>query len=307
MLEIHDLSVAFSMYGNGREKKWAEVISAMDITVCRGEVVAIIGSSGAGKSLLAHAVLGILPPNARMGGTITIDGEVLTEARKRALRGNTIALVPQSVGYLDPLVRVKGQVVQAARLSGMTRPASHGRQAEVFARYGLDAGVGGRYPHQISGGMAKRVLTATATAGEASLLIADEPTSGLDPEALSHALGHLRELADSGKGVLLITHDITAALSISDRVSICYAGVTLETVSAHAFGRPGALLHPYTRGLWHALPQNGFHPFRGLHLPSRRGAGCPFVRECPQATDPCVTTLPPLTKSGNGDVRCHHA
>lgn len=307
MLEIENLSVAFSMYGSGRGRQWAEVISAMEVTVNRGEVVAVIGSSGAGKSLLAHAVLGILPPNAALGGTISLDGEVLTEARKRALRGNTMALVPQSVGYLDPLMRVRGQVVKAARLSGMTRPSARLKQAEIFDRYGLGDGVGAMYPHQVSGGMAKRVLTATATVGEADLLIADEPTSGLDPEAIRSELDHLRELADAGKGVLLITHDIAAALSISDRVSICYAGVTVETVSAEAFGRPGALTHPYTRGLWNALPQNGFHPFHGLRFPEKSGAGCPFAPACAKATSPCSTLLPPLVDTDEGKVRCHHA
>lgn len=307
MLEIHDLSVAFSMYGSGRGKQWTEVISAMEVSVNRGEVVAVIGSSGAGKSLLAHSVLGILPPNAEVGGSIAFDGEVLTEARKRELRGNTMALVPQSVGYLDPLVRVKGQVVRAARLSGMTRPAARQRQADIFDRYGLGDTVGEKYPHQVSGGMAKRVLTATATVGEADLLIADEPTSGLDPEAIQKELNHLRELADAGKGVLLITHDIAAALSISDRVSICYAGVTLETVVAEAFGRPDALSHPYTRGLWNALPQNGFQPFHGLRLPKKSGGGCPFASSCSRATRPCITLLPPLKATEEGEVRCHHA
>ncbi|BCS97014.1 ABC transporter ATP-binding protein [Desulfoluna limicola] len=307
MLEIHDLSVAFSMYGSGRGKQWTEVISAMEVSVNRGEVVAVIGSSGAGKSLLAHAVLGILPPNAEVGGTFAFDGEVLTEARKRALRGNTMALVPQSVGYLNPLVRVKAQVVRAAGLSGMTRRAARQSQADIFHRYGLGASVEGKYPHQISGGMAKRVLTATATVGEADLLIADEPTSGLDPESVQKELHHLRELADAGKGILLITHDIAAALSISDRVSICYAGVTLETVGADAFGRPGALVHPYTRGLWNALPQNGFQPFQGLSFPKKSGGGCPFAFSCSRATHPCLTLMPPLLETDEGEVRCHHA
>ncbi|MDO5652571.1 MAG: ATP-binding cassette domain-containing protein, partial [Brachymonas sp.] len=129
---------------------------------------------------------------------------------------------------------------------------------EELLRYGLPEVAHQRYPHQLSGGMARRVLTAIATVSHADLLIADEPTSGLDPEVCQMALQHMRSLADAGKGVLVITHDLDAVRHFADRIVVMQAGRTVEEVDAATFAS-GRAQHPFTRALYHALPQNGFH------------------------------------------------
>jgi peptide/nickel transport system ATP-binding protein len=268
LLDVRGLSVHFTVYAAGLAQRRLTVLSDLDVDVRAGEVVAVVGASGSGKSLLAHAVLGILPPNAETGGEIRFDGAPLTEARKAALRGKQIALVPQSVGWLDPLMRVGPQVRRAAELSGHSRAEAERATAAAFDRYRLPRDTGRRYPFQLSGGMARRALVSTAVVGQAKLVIADEPTPGLHPDVVAETLRHLRELADDGRGVLLITHDITAALSVADRVAVFYAGTTVEIAAAQDFADgPGALRHPYSRALWRALPEHEFIPLAGAQPP----------------------------------------
>ena len=258
MLNVRDLSVTFTMYEVGLVQRRLTVITELDLAVQAGELVAVVGASGSGKSLLAHAVLGILPSNAEVSGEMSYQGEPLTPARQAQLRGREIALIPQSVGFLDPLQRVGGQVRRAAELSGLNRAAAGQAQDRAFRRYGLADGARRLFPFQVSGGMARRVLLATATVGQADLLIADEPTPGLHPAVVVETLNHLRELADAGKGVILITHDIEAALRVADQVAVFYAGTTVELAAAADFRGDGqALRHPYTRALWRALPPKG--------------------------------------------------
>src|SRR5262245_16465515 len=163
-----------------------------------------------------------------------------------------------------PMMRVGPQVRRAAQLSGRSRQEAAAVADRAFARYGLDMAVQQRFPFQLSGGMARRVLVATAAAGQAELIVADEPTPGLDPERVVETLGHLRKLADMGKGVVLITHDIEAALEVADLVVVFYAGTTVEIAKAGDFQAGGeALRHPYTQTLWRALPRNMFAPTPG--------------------------------------------
>lgn len=309
MLVVRDLSITFTQYDVGLQQKELTVISGLDLTVQAGEVVAVVGSSGSGKSLLAHAVLGILPANATVSGEIRYDGEVLTPNRQAVLRGKAIALIPQSVGYLDPLQRVGAQVRRAGQLS-----RGHGvdvatLQQKVFTRYGLTQAAARLFPFQISGGMARRVLVSTAAVGQASLLIADEPTPGLHPDVVKETLTHLRQLADEGKGVILITHDIEAALAVADRVAVFYAGTTVEIAEATDFAGDGqALRHPYTQALWRALPQNAFIPIAGSQpSPAALPSGCLFAARCPLVTDECQQARPALRPLRGGFVRCIHA
>jgi peptide/nickel transport system ATP-binding protein len=271
--------------------------------------VAVVGESGAGKSLMAHAVLGLLPKNARVRGDIWFNGKPLTSKRMSRLRGRDIALVPQAVSYLNPLWRVGGQVQRAAQLSGNTRAASRAKRDEAFARYGLAASVKQMFPFQISGGMARRILTATATVGDARLIIADEPTSGLDAENSRISLSYLRDLADAGKGVLLITHDLDAALNVSDKVAVFQNGVTVETVDVEAFKNSRLPCHPYTRELFRALPQNDFTLAVNGRPSLRNGhtMGCAFYGGCPIEKEDCAHVSPPKKDVADGWVRCHHA
>lgn len=307
MLSVRNLSITFTLYEVGLTQKQLTVITDLDLEVQAGEVVAVVGSSGSGKSLLAHAVLGILPGNARSSGEIIFKGQLLTPTRQQTLRGKEIALIPQSVGFLDPLMRVGPQVRRAAQLSGLTPQAAVLAQEQAFERYGLAARVKNFFPFQVSGGMARRVLTATAAAGRADLLIADEPTPGLHPEAVIETLSHLRQLADEGRAVVLITHDIEAALRVADKVAVFYAGTTVEVANATDF-TAGRLRHPYTQALWRSLPQHEFLPVSGVQpMPDALPEGCLFAPRCPLVTTACREARPHLRSLNGGMVRCIHA
>ncbi len=308
MLAVRNLSITFTMYTTGLQRREFTPITGLDLDVEAGQVVAVIGASGSGKSLLAHAVLGILPSNARVGGEIWFAGEPLTPERQAALRGKRIALVPQSVAFLDPLMRIGQQVRRAAELSGRDGNAAEAQRA-IFRRYHLQETAAALYPFQLSGGMARRALVAAATVGGAELIIADEPTPGLHPEVVAETLQHLRELATEGRAVLLITHDIGAALTVADRVAVFYAGTTLEVTATQNFAGTGEnLRHPYTRALWRALPQNGFMPLPGAQpSPDALPEGCLFANRCWLVTSDCCSTRPPMHPVGDGWVRCVHA
>ncbi len=301
LLEISDLSVSFRMYDGSLEQRQLQVISSLSLTVYPGEILAVAGSSGSGKSLLAAAILGILPANAAVGGAMRYGGQPLTPERQRSLRGGGIALVPQSVAYLDPLMKVGRQA------DGHQKPRPTARRRELFRRFGLPEKTERLYPFQLSGGMARRVLVSTALLADAQLVIADEPTPGMGLEQAKEALSMFREMADEGRGVVLITHDIDLAVDFADRIAVFYAGTTVETAPAEDF-RQGALRHPYSQALWRALPQNGFQPIPGFQpyagsLPK----GCLFAPRCPYRTAECEAAPPPVRTLRDGEVRCIHA
>ena len=303
LLEIHDLSVSFRMYDSALEQKELQVISDLHLTVRPGEIVAVAGSSGSGKSLLASAILGILPANATVKGHLHYkDGELSAETQAK-LRGSEIALVPQSVAYLDPLMKVGKQA------DGHKKPYPTEKRRGIFERFGLPEKAEQLYPFQLSGGMARRVLVSTALITEAQLIIADEPTPGMSLEQAKEALSMFREMANEGKSVILITHDIDLAFEFADRIAVFYAGTTVETAPAEDFRKgPDALRHPYSKALWRALPQNEFKPIEGFQpyagsLPT----GCLFAPRCPHATDECRAKTPPVREIRGGEVRCFHA
>lgn len=303
ILSVKDLSVSFQMYDHGLEKYDLKVISNLTLDVRPGEIVAIAGSSGSGKSLLAHAVMGLLPENASISGEISYKGKVLSQKDKETLRGKEMALVPQSVSYLDPLMKV-GTQVRGTKANKEIIKA----QREIFRRFHLDEKTEQLYPFQLSGGMARRVLVSTAVLSGADVIIADEPTPGLDLEMALEALKIFRELADEGKAVILITHDIDLAFHIADRIAVFYAGTTVEVADAKDFVEGvDALRHPYSKALWKALPQNGFEPIPGFqpyakYLPK----GCLFAPRCPHKTKECEENIP-MREVRGGYVRCIHA
>jgi peptide/nickel transport system ATP-binding protein len=310
MLAVRNLAVSFTQYETGLRQRQLTVITELDLEAEAGEVVAVVGSSGSGKSLLAHALLGILPPNAQLSGEMIFKGQRLDPARIESLRGREIALIPQSVGYLDPLQRVGPQVQRAAQLSGARPARARILQQQAFERYGLKPAVSRLFPFQVSGGMARRVLLSTATVGQAELIVADEPTPGLHPTVVVETLRHLRELADEGKAVILITHDIEAALQIADKVAVFYAGTTVEVAATKDFNDPEGsnLRHPYTRALWQALPQNKFTALPGTQpSPDKLPAGCLFADRCPLVIPECEAGRPALRPVRGGLVRCIRA
>ena len=303
LLEIHDLSVSFRMYDGALEQKEVQVISDLHLTVRPGEIVAVAGSSGSGKSLLASAILGILPGNATVQGQLRYKGQELTPDMQKTLRGTEIALVPQSIAFLDPLMKVGKQA------DGHKKPYPAEKRRSLFKRFSLPENTEKLYPFQLSGGMARRVLVSTALITDAQLIIADEPTPGMSLDQALEALQRFRELANEGKGVILITHDIDLAFEFADRVAVFYAGTTVETAPVADFKTGAdALRHPYSKALWRALPQNGFIPIEGFqpyagNLPK----GCLFSPRCPYATAECYEKTPPTQELRGGEVRCFHA
>lgn len=300
VLQVDNLSVAFSMYNKGLSKRDLEVIHELSIDVKKGEIVAVVGSSGSGKSLLAHAIMGILPENAKTKGSIKYYNNELNEKYLKKVRGKDIAFIPQSIDFLDPLMKVGKQVIG---INGNKE-----RQKEVFKKYNLDDKVAEMYPFQLSGGMARRVLIATAVMNEAKLIIADEPTPGLNLELAMETLNNFREIADNGCGVLLITHDVDLALNVADRIAVFYSGTIVEIAKVEDFIKgKDALRHPYSKAFIDALPQNkfkelpGYQPYAG-NLPK----GCLFRDRCSLKTDECYKTIK-MRKVRDGEVRCINA
>lgn len=299
ILEIQDLSISFLQYAGRTKRKELPVISNLNVSVHEGEIVAIVGSSGSGKSLLAHAVLGLLPGNAKVSGSFYFLEEPLDEERRKKVRGKEIALVPQSVNYLDPLMKV-GRQVRGSDKSKEARIL----QKELFEAYGLGAKTEQKYPFECSGGMSRRILLAAALMGNPRLLIADEPTPGMELSMAKKAMEDFREFADRGNGVLLITHDIELALETADRIAVFYAGTTVEEALVEDFAAEETLRHPYTKALWRALPRNGFQAAWGTQpYAGRLPRGCVFGPRCPQFSAECEGEIPEQVIRC-GTVRC---
>lgn len=266
LLSVEHLSVGFKMYDPTApyfqaQKVDAPVIKDLTLSVHEGEMLALVGASGSGKTLLADAIMGLFEPNARVTGAMWFEGRRCDAADLARLRGHGISLVPQSVNNLDPLMRVGEQVVGACgrgRAGRERRRQRMERMRELFRAYGLAAEVERMYPHELSGGMARRVLLICAIMDDPRLIVADEPTPGLDMDLAIHALDDLRSFADGGGGVLLITHDLELALSVADRVAVFRDGTVVEETACPSFAAPELLAHPFSRALWHAMPEHGF-------------------------------------------------
>ena len=261
LLQVQNLSIGFTMYKDAEPSKdkkaskrrfsveqyTSQVIDHLSLSVHTGEILAVVGASGSGKTLLADAILGLYAANVHVEGTIYYDG-VLQDAKSLSqLRGRKIAFVPQSVKSLDPLMKVGKQIDGSAQ-----------RRSELFGRYGLSRDVEELYPFELSGGMARRVLLCTALMTNPQLIIADEPTPGLDLELAVKAMEDFRVFANEGKGVLLITHDIELALRVADRVAVFKDGTVVEETSVANFVSSDLLQHPFSKALWHALPEHDF-------------------------------------------------
>ena len=300
ILEVEGLFLSFTQYGAGLRQRDLEVIHDLSLSAHAGEIVAVVGASGSGKSLLAHAIFGILPENARVAGSIRFHGDELTPSLQEKLRGSKMAFVPQSVDYLDPLMRTGEQV------RGVRATAERARQA--LERFGLDEHVDALFPFELSGGMARRVLVSTAVIEDADLIVADEPTPGMTLDMAKEAMKTFREFADAGKAVVVITHDLDLAYSTADKIVVFYAGETFEIADAADFRDGGRhLRHPYSKALVDALPQNGFIPVAGTQpyaddLPE----GCLYAARCPIKTPECSLENPLLRSFGEGKVRCIH-
>jgi peptide/nickel transport system ATP-binding protein len=296
----------------------ASVVDGMAFDVAPGEVMALVGESGCGKSLTALAAMRLLPRAVtRVRGRVDLAGVDLyarSEREVRRLRGRKISMIFQEpLAALDPLSTVGAQVAEGTGLHGAAA-----RQAvlAMLEEVGISdpARRIAQYPFELSGGMAQRVMIATALVSHPDVLIADEPTTALDVTIQAQILDLLRRLAAGrGTAILLITHDMGVVADIADRVAVMYAGRIAET------GRTGQIFmrprHPYTALLLAALPRLTDTPKAELAviagqvpLPGRFPPGCRFADRCPLASDRCRAEQPPLRDMGEGQLSaCWHA
>ena len=270
-----------------------------------GETLALVGESGSGKTSIALAMLGLLPANGTIeGGEVEYEGKPLPfddEPRLREIRGAEIAMIFQDAhASLTPTLRIGDQVAEAFTAHGIaSKRDAEVRAIETLGRFLPEPeAVADSFSHQLSGGMAQRVLIAMATALEPRVIIADEPTASLDAAVRDAMLSFLEELRDDrGISVLLITHDCGAVARLADRVAVVYAGELVETADVRTIFR--APQHPYTYGLLSSLPSldrapERLRPMRGqppelASLPPE----CPFLPRCNKATNECRTELAP--------------
>ncbi|MFI6878951.1 ABC transporter ATP-binding protein [Streptomyces sp. NPDC050400] len=293
-----------------RDGVFVRAVSDASFDLAAGECLALVGESGCGKSVLASALLGLLPENAETAGSAHLGDTDLLAADERTLarriRGRRVGLVPQSpAAHLTPVRTVRSQLAETIRQ--LKRVGRRGPQLAAAVAAAADRAAFpldhlDRYPHELSGGLAQRAATALALVGDAPLLLADEPTTGLDRDLVERTVDELRRHIGDDRALLLITHDLAAAERIADRVAVMYASRIVELADADAFfGSPGPR-HPYARGLLNALPNREFAPIPGMPpeltaLPD----GCAFAARCARADDTCAWA--PGLLDG---VACHH-
>ena len=255
LLDIRDLDLCLNARPSVR------LLRRVSLAVQAGQIVGLVGESGAGKTMLGRVVLGIAPANARVTGTVMFDGRDIThlsESDRRHLLGREIAFIPQNpMTALNPVERIEPQMTDVLRMHlGMTRDAAHGRALSMLREVRLrePEKVLRQYPHELSGGMRQRVLLAIAFACKPKLVIADEPTTALDVTIQKQILRLIKELQRiSGTAILFITHDLGVVAKLCDHVAVMHSGRVLESETAEQlFARPA---HDYTRALFAATPR----------------------------------------------------
>jgi len=313
MAETPVLSMRGVRIGSRRKRKIREIVRGVDLDILPVEKVGVVGESGSGKTLTMLSVLRLLPRSLQiLGGQIDFNGQSLTDLGERGIetiRGAGIAMVYQDpMTSLNPLLRVRTQVVETLRSHGFSASAARERTREVLSQVGFvdPERVEAAYPHELSGGMAQRVMIATAIATSPRLLVADEPTTALDVTIQQQILDLVESLqAQTGMSVVWVTHDLSVIAALVDRVFVMYAGRIVEQApTERLFSRPA---HPYSQALLGSLPgpKTG-HRTRLTQIggsppdPARLPAGCPFRARCPQAFDRCAEEEPPLLDRGEG-------
>lgn len=317
LLEIADLHVHFVSRGLDNRLRVARALNGVDLRLAPGRILGLVGETGAGKSLTAHAVLGLLRESARVvAGEARFDGLDLLRApsaRLAAIRGRRLSLVAQNPRTsLDPLARVGDQIARVIRAHGETDPSrAMERALALMAAVGIPDPLrrARAWPHELSGGMAQRVLIAMALANDPALLIADEPTTGLDVTVQAQILDLLRRaVAERGLGAMIITHDLGVVAQYCDRVCVMFAGSIVEQGAVDRVLVAPA--HPYTQALLASSPERARGPAPQAGPPPDLydlPPGCVYARRCPHADAACETA-PPEREFGRAHVvRCHHA
>jgi len=314
VLSVEGLGVGFDS-----DDGFTPVLEDVSFTLQANRTLALVGESGCGKSLTALAILGVLPPFARItAGRIGFDGEdltVLNDAAMTRIRGNRISMIFQEpMSALNPVFTVGWQIGEALRLhKHLDAKAARELTIEALAAVGIPdpASRVDDYPHQLSGGMRQRVMTAMALACDPDILIADEPTTALDVTIQAQIIDLMLDLQDRlGTAILFISHDFGVVSHMADDIAVMYAGRVVEQGSA-ADVIDGAQ-HPYTRALLHTTPRierklDVLPAIPGrVPAPDERGAGCPFHPRCDLAGEPCRSGRPELIAIGAGHLAACH-
>ena len=312
LLEVEDLRVEFPT-----RRGTLVAVDGVSFAIAKGEVLGMVGESGAGKSLTGNAIIGLLEPPGRIAaGTIRFAGrriDGLAHEEIRRIRGRRIGAIFQDpLTSLNPLYTVGEQIVETilTHLDIGSRAARR-RALELLGEVGIPA-AGERidhYPHQFSGGMRQRVVIALALCAEPELIIADEPTTALDVSIQAQIIRLLRRLsAERGTSVLLITHDMGVIAETADRVAVMYAGRIAEIGPVREVLK--APLHPYTKGLMEAIPAVGRDVASLAQIDGAMPrlheipAGCAFHPRCPSVVAGCDRDRPGLAPNRGSEVAC---
>ncbi len=317
LLDVQSLNIEFATAQGG-------VAAVRDVSfyVDSGEVLGLVGESGSGKSVSALSILRLLPPQARVRGSIRFASQnliELPEPEMRRIRGASISMIFQEpMAALNPVMRVGDQIAEAvlahaADQHKITKAEAWTQAIEALRTVAIaDAERRARdYPHQLSGGQRQRVMIAMAVVNRPALLIADEPTTALDVTIQAQVLDLLSDLREKfSLAMLFISHDLAVVSQIAHRISVMYAGSIVETGSAQQVFSAAA--HPYTRGLLHSVPN--LHTDRSKPLRTIEGTvpamaapppGCPFEPRCSSREANCTVALPPLIEVSAGHfARC---
>jgi len=312
--ETRDLSVKFVT-----RESTTHAVNSVNLTVAKGEVLAIIGESGSGKSVTMRALMRLLPGQARIGGDVRVNGrDVLAMSTKdlTAMRGSEVSMIFQEpMTALDPIYRVGDQIAETVmRHEGVSRSEAMARALELlqFVRIPSPERRLKAYPFELSGGLRQRVMIAMALSCRPQLLLADEPTTALDATVQIQVLILLRKLQNEmGMGVIFVTHDLGVAAQVADKVAVMYAGRIIEQGPVRDILRNAR--HPYTQGMLastvHGQPRDRDIDAIPGSPPDMRHppTGCAFAARCSQAADLCRVQMPEETALAAVTVRCHLA
>jgi peptide/nickel transport system ATP-binding protein len=316
-LELRNLEVAYTVRGIDRQ-----VLRGVSLSIAPGEAYGLVGESGCGKSTAAFAAMRYLPRNGKItNGSILFEGKDIVDINDdevAKLRRSAISMVYQNPATaLNPTIRIGKQIAEVFELNGVSSSDAMMMAEQALTRVQIadPARVLRRYAHQLSGGMAQRVVIAMALASNPRLLVMDEPTTGLDATVEAEVLDLVRELRrDTGTAVLFISHNLGVIRNMCDRVGVLYAGALVEQgATSELFSNPS---HPYTVGLLRCIPRGGLHKStdRLDTIPGTPPAlgtnfdGCVFAARCSLADDKCRTQLPEMvTINGSHVARCFHS
>ena len=318
LLEVERLRVRFRTEGavvarlRGDRDPWIDAVLDVTFEMKEGETFALVGESGSGKTTLGRSIIGLVRPQE---GTIRFGGDQLTGLNDRAYKRyrRDIAMMFQDpVASLSPRRTVRAQIGEPFRVHKVEQSSHDAEVTRLMEVVGLPHNFAGRFPHELSGGQARRVGVARALALSPRLIIADEPTAGLDVSVQGEVLNLMAELqSDFGMSYLVITHNLPVVRHVSDRIAIMYLGRFVEQGDTQAiFHRPA---HPYTEALLGAVPQPDPRKRRETvsiegEVPSLRSRppGCEFHPRCPYVQEKCRATAPERTQLADGHwVRCH--